>query len=145
MAGVAAIFVEAIVQLGRRGVATMRAGLDPWEWVALVALSIAFLYGEGEQALARRWVPAVIARARAIDPATRFLHRALAPLYAMSLIGAPARVLVRAWTGVALIVMAVLIVRAMAEPWRGIVDFAVALALLRGLTAILWQTRTRRD
>ncbi len=53
----------------------------------------------------------------------------------------------RAWLGVALIVLAVLVVRGMPTPWRGIVDAAVAAALSSGLCAILAQVRaaTRRS
>ena len=141
--GIAAVFVEAIVQLGRRGYTTMTSGLEPLEWVALAILSAAFVYGEGMRALERRWVPGVIARAHTLDRASA-LNRWLAPLYAMSLVGAPRVVLARAWVGVALIVLAVLVVRALPEPWRGIVDTAVALALLWGLIAIVRQSTVDR-
>ena len=136
MTGVAALFVEAILQLGRRGVEAIRSGLEPLEWAGLVLLVVAFVYGEGMRALARRWVPATIARAFELNAASPLVHKLLAPLYAMTLVGAPARALVRAWIGVALIVLAVLIVRALPDPWRGIVDFAVAGALAVGLAAI---------
>lgn len=137
MTGVAALFVEGVVQLGRRGIETIRGGLDPLEWIALALLVVAFVYGEGVRALARRWVPATIARAFELGPASPWSHKLLAPLHAMTLIGAPARALVRAWIGVALIVLAVFVVRALPEPWRGIVDFAVAGALAVGLAAIV--------
>lgn len=134
--GVAAVFVEAIVQLARRGIATMSGGLEPFEWLALVALTIAFVWGEGLRALAQRWVPAVMRRARELR-GERTIWRVLAPLYAMMLVGADRGTLARAWVGVALIFAAVLFVRAMPEPWRGIIDFAVALALAVGLGAMV--------
>ena len=137
MAGVAALFVDAVVQLGRRGIVTLRGGLAPLEWVAFAVLLIAFVYGEGVRALARRWVPATVARGFELDARSPLVWKILAPLYAMGLVGAPGRALVRAWGGVALIVVAVLVVRALPEPWRGIVDFAVAGALLVGLGAIV--------
>lgn len=144
MTAVAAIFVDAIIQLGARGIATMRAGLEPLEWVALALLLAAFVYGEGERALARRWVPRMVERARELGPQAPLRHRILGPLYAMSLVGEPRRTLARAWLGVALIVLAVLVVRGFAEPWRGIVDFAVAGALLRGLIAIVREAARAR-
>jgi hypothetical protein len=61
----------------------------------------------------------------------------LAPLYAVSLIGAPARTLARAAVGVAMIVVCVLLVRELPAPWRGIVDGAVAVALTWGLVALI--------
>lgn len=133
MTGVAALFAKACYQLGRRGVLTLQAGLEPLEWLALALLMVVFVYGEGERALGRRWVPRMVARARELGPRSPASHRILAPLYAMSLIGAPARTLARAWIGLALVVLAVVIVRHFAEPWRGIVDLAVVGALAWGL------------
>jgi hypothetical protein len=102
------------------------------------------VWGEGVRALERRWVPGVLARAALLGPAAPLRHRLLAPLYAMSLVGAPRRTLARAWLGVVLIVLAVFVVRALPEPWRGIVDTAVALALLWGLIAIVRQAAADR-
>jgi hypothetical protein len=139
LAGVIAIFADAIVQLGQRGLTVLRAGLGPGEWLACALITALFLYGEGMRALERRWVPHMIERVHALGDERAILLRLLAPLYALSLIGAPARVLARAWAGVIGIVLAVLIVRALPEPWRGITDFAVAIALTWGLGAILFQ------
>jgi hypothetical protein len=138
--GVTAAFVEAVVQLGRRGFATLRGGLDPLEWVALAILVVLFVWGEGVRALERRWVPLMIERAASLRAeGARPIHRALAPLYAMSLVDGDLRRVARAWLGVALIVAAVFIVRAFPEPWRGITDLAVGLALSWGLIAIVRQ------
>lgn len=134
--GVTAVFIEAIVKLAARGLVTVRGGLEVLEWLALLLLAGAFLYGEGVRALQRRWVPHVLERSQAVRSAP--LHwRLLAPLYAMLLVGAPRRTLARAWLGVLAIVAAVLLVRALPEPWRGIVDLAVAGALAWGLGALL--------
>ena len=144
--GVVLIFADAILQLGTRGVRVLRAGLSPAEWLACAVITALFFYGEGVRALQRRWVPHMIERVAALR-AERTRHRLLAPLYALSLIGAPARELIRAWLGVVGIVTAVLIVRALPEPWRGITDFAVAVALTWGLGSILLQGHRalRRD
>ena len=135
--GVALVFVQAILALGERGLQTVRAGLDTGGWIALVLLTAAFVYGEGIRALQRRWVPSVISRAGQLRGESSPLLRILAPLYAMALVGASPRALVRAWAGVAGITAAVLIVRALPDPWRGIIDLAVAAALCWGLGAIL--------
>lgn len=144
VAGVGALFIEAIVQLGRRGIATARAGLQPEEWLVLVLLSAAFLYGEGVRALERRWVPGVVQRARELGPASPLRHRVLAPLYAMALVGSERRACARAWLGIGLVIGAVLMVRALPEPWRGMIDLAVALALFWGLIAIVRQSSAAR-
>jgi protein-S-isoprenylcysteine O-methyltransferase Ste14 len=55
----------------------------------------------------------------------------------LSLIGAPPEKLLPRWLGTLAIVAAVFVIRALPDPWRGIVDFAVAAALAWGLVAIL--------
>jgi hypothetical protein len=55
----------------------------------------------------------------------------------MLLVGAPRPTLARAWLGVAGIVLAVLLVRALPDPWRGIIDLAVAAALAWGLLVLV--------
>lgn len=135
LTGVGGLFAWAVFRLGGRGVATVAAGLGPWEWIALVTLTAAFLYGEGVRALGRRWVPWMVERARRL-PSEPLAFRLLAPLYAMSLVGRNGRMVVRAWAGVIAIVLAVLVVGRFREPWRGIVDLAVAVALAWGIVAI---------
>ena len=137
LVGVVLIFLDAVMQLGQRGIATVRAGLAPGEWIALALLTAAFVYGEGMRGLQRRWVPAVLRRVGQLGGERSPVYLLLAPLYAMLLIGAPPRTLRRAWTGVLAIVAAVLIVRSLPDPWRGMIDFAVAAALSWGLGAIV--------
>lgn len=137
LTGVGLLFSFAVFRLGRRGLETLQAGLAPAEWAALLALTAAFVVGEGRGALQLRWVPRLVLRARALRDGARLHHRVLAPLYGMSLIGAPALAMAKAWGGTAAIVTAVIVVRMFPEPWRGITDLAVGAALLWGLAAIV--------
>lgn len=135
--GVAALFLTAAGRLGGRGLETMRAGMTAWQWLALVLLTAAFVYGEGYRALHRRYAPFVVERAGRLGPASSRLRCVLAPLWAMALVGERSRLVVRAWAGAWAIVVAVVLVRSLPEPWRGIVDFAVAGALFWGFVALL--------
>lgn len=137
VAGVSALFAWAVWRLGWRGLLTIRGGLGGLEWAILVVLTVAFVYGEGYRALDRRWVPGLIERARALRFEHRSLVRLLAPLHGMALIAVSRGRLVRAWLGTLAIVGAILLVRILPEPWRGIVDFSVAAALAWGLVAIV--------
>ncbi len=136
--GVALLFSSAIYRLGGRGLDVIRGGgLTPFQWVSFAVLAIAFFFGEGVLFLGRRWVPRVVARACALPGERNPVLKVLAPLYAMSLVGAPRRDTLRAWTVTASIVTAVVVVRTFPEPWRGIVDFAVASALAWSLVLIV--------
>jgi hypothetical protein len=135
--GVVFLFAEAAWRLGLRGVAAIRGGLTPFEWVALLLMTAAFVYGEGVRALQRRWVPYVITRIERLHTEPSVLYRLAAPFYAMSLIGPTRRSAVRAWAGVAAIIVAVLVVSRFPDPWRGIVDLAVAAALTWGALVLI--------
>jgi hypothetical protein len=136
--GVALLFFTAVLRLGARGVALIRSGLQPAEWALLAVLTAAFIYGEGVRALQQRYVPFLLARVNRLrGEEARTRHRLFAPLYALALIGAPRRTLLRAWAGTLAIAAAVLLVRALPDPWRGVIDFAVAAALAWGLAALL--------
>jgi hypothetical protein len=127
--GVTALFATAVVRLGVRGVMTMAGGLAAAEWVALIVITAVFVYGEGVRALQMKYLPRLLERVAEVRAERRVLPRLLAPLHALMLVYAPAGTLIRAWAGSVAIALAVIIVRGFAEPWRGIVDFAVAAAL----------------
>jgi hypothetical protein len=138
VAGVAVLFARASWQLGQRGATTLAAGLQPVEWLALAVLTAVFVYGEGYRALQRKWIPHMCARVVLLTVERAAVYRLLAPAYAMSLVGAAPRAMLRAWLGVAAIVGAVFVVSRLPDPWRGIVDVAVASALAWGLVALLF-------
>ena len=137
--GVAAVLGRAVYVLGGRGLATLGEGLGPLPLTLLLVLTAAFVYVEGVGALQVRWVPKVVRRVGELRRGARRRDVLLAPLYAMGLVGGSRRTVLLSWAGVAAIVVAVLVVRRFPEPWRGIVDLAVAAALAWGTAALLIQ------
>lgn len=135
--GIAATFVEAIVRLAIRAGAQLSGEVSPAQWLALAALVVAMAYIEGYRALQRRFAPSVVARAMEAADSGRTAWAVLAPLYAISLIGAPGRAIARSAFGVTMIGVSVHLVRVLPAPWRGIVDAAVGVALVWGLVALL--------
>lgn len=129
LTGVALLFTYAIVRLGRRGVETVLSGMTPLQWGLLALSLVLFGLGEGVLALQKHWVPRVIERAKALGGGAARLHRALAPMYVMELMGTTPRGLVRGWglaIGIALLAFSV---QLLPDPWRGIIDLGVAAAL----------------
>jgi hypothetical protein len=136
VSGVALLFASAAYRLGERGIDTIAGGLSAPQWLVLAALTVVFVYGEGVRALERKYVPHVMRRVELLRGERRTWYRLLAPLHALTLIGAARGLLLRAWAGTAAIAIAVVIVRSFPEPWRGITDFAVAAALAWGTWAL---------
>ncbi|MBT8487854.1 MAG: hypothetical protein HKN72_00245 [Gemmatimonadetes bacterium] len=134
--GVAAVFGWAVYRLGGRGLAAIQGGLSPFEWAALIAFTLFFVYTEGVLTFDRKWIPKLVVRSERLKhESTTF--QVLAPLYGLSLVGRDWKEVAKGWIGTALIVTAVLIVRQFPPPWRGIVDFGVAAALAWGMVSIL--------
>ncbi|HSM05844.1 MAG TPA: hypothetical protein VK858_14600 [Longimicrobiales bacterium] len=137
--GVGALFLFAIVRLGARGISVVASGLGPSQWAVFGLLLLLFVVFEGRAALQARWVPMLVRRARDLRGSAAPSHRLLAPLYGMSLVGASPRRLVRAWLGTLAVIVAILLVRVLPDPWRGLIDLSVAAALAWGLGALLIQ------
>ena len=142
---VAFTFAEAIYRLGDRAVETVLAGLTPWQWLGFAVCTALFAYGEGYRALHKRFVPKLIARtdelmARESPGVWIWL---IAPLFVLHLVHAERAELARAWLALVLIVLAVLVVRELPEPYRGMIDGAVATALTIGLGSMLLAVRRR--
>jgi hypothetical protein len=73
------------------------------------------------------------------------LHVALAPLFVMALIHATRKRLIVSWVVLLGIVGLVVAVQNTPQPWRGIIDGGVALALLWGSVAVVvWWLKARR-
>jgi hypothetical protein len=106
-----------------------------WFWMGVSVT--AFAYGEGYRALHRRFSPHVIARACELASERQSLRNWLqAPLYLLCLVRARRAAMLRGWLSVALILLAVVAVRQLPEPYRGIVDAGVAVALAIGLWSL---------
>lgn len=136
--GVGFTFAEAIIRLSYVCYRNIEHGLSRGEWLVFAVLVMSFGYWEGERALRRRFAPAVVARAFELESTSaRRWMILLAPLYAMSLVGASRAALLRSWAAVAGIGAAVIVVRLLPAPLRGLVDGAVAVALSLGLFGLL--------
>lgn len=108
---------------------------------AQLALYIAWCvlngYTEGHRGFEKRFVPRVLGRVAYLLRNKTPLRVILAPFFAMGYFAAKRRALLSAW-GVSLaVVLAVVVVRAIPQPWRGIIDAGVVVGLGYGLGALL--------
>jgi hypothetical protein len=134
--GVAAILLEAAARLGAHAMRAIEAGLTRSQWVALVVGAVVMLYAEGYRVFQRREARSIVARARWLARRSPGALAWAAPLYALSLICGDARRCRRAWMVALGIVASVIVVRTLHDPWRGVVDGAIAPALLWGAACI---------
>jgi hypothetical protein len=138
--GVVALLVQALVRLGPLALEALRMELSAVQWVALVLWSAWMAYSEGWRGFHLRFSPRVVARAWWLADHPTVVRAALAPIFGMSLFGASRRGLWVARGLVLMIVALVVVIRMLAQPWRGIVDAGVVLGLALGLVSLLAHT-----
>lgn len=135
--GVLLLLGQAIWRLGDRALTAMAYDLSPLQVATAVAWAAFSLYYEGYRAFQRRFSPRVVARALVVGRELKPLHVVLAPAFCMSFFHATRRGMIVAWSMVVMIVCLVLLVSQLSQPWRGIIDGGVVLALLWGALAIV--------
>jgi hypothetical protein len=141
ISGVLLILLFAIVRLSARVVEMLSYSLNLWQWLGLVMFALYMAYAEGYKGFHRNFAPRVIARARFFleqSNLKNFGYVLIAPLLCMGYIHATRkRKLVSALLTSAIIIL-VLLVSMLPQPWRGIIDVGVVLGLLMGVCSIAY-------
>ena len=107
-----------------------------YHWTAL-ALNLLFMaYSEGYRGFQQGFSPRVAARARYLKEHPRVLHALFGPFFCMGYFHATRK---RKVTSIVLtvgIVILIVMVRLLPQPWRGIIDVGVVLGLTWGLVSL---------
>jgi hypothetical protein len=141
LAGIALLLVQAIVRLTTRALEPLAAGTLGAGHLALLAGWIAVAaYAEGYRAFQKQFSPRVVARAQHLSAHPRLLHALLAPAFCMGFFHATRKRMIVSWSVSLGVVGLVVAVSRLAQPWRGIVDAGVVIALAWGLLALAWFT-----
>lgn len=94
-------------------------------------------YAEGHRGFEKRFVPRVLGRVVHLLRHKTPVRVALAPFFVMGYFAAKRRALLSAWGVSAAVVLAVVVVRGVPQPYRGIIDAGVVVGLAYGLGALL--------
>jgi hypothetical protein len=138
LAGVLTLFARAIVRLTPYAWEPIADGSLGALHVALYAGWVAFnAYSEGYRAFQKSFCPRVVGRALHLAQNPRPLFVVLAPLYCLSLFHANRRGLTVAWIMLAVIAVLIALLRITPQPWRGIIDGGVVVALAWGTVALI--------
>lgn len=111
--------------------------LSAGQWALMIGWSAFNAYAEGYRGFQLRFSPRTAARALYLGHNPTPLRVALAPLFCMGFFGATRRVLIAAWAVLLMVAGLVALVRALDQPWRGIVDAGVVVGLGWGLASLL--------
>lgn len=136
--GVLVLFVRALVRLAPMAWQPIADGsLSAFQIGLYVAWVVFNAYGEGYRAFQKAFCPRVIGRAHLLASDPRPLHALLAPFYCLSLFHANRRGMTVAWVMIVVIAMLVFLLRITPQPWRGIIDGGVVVALAWGALVML--------
>jgi hypothetical protein len=138
VAGVLALLVQAIYRLTPYAIDAIEGPLGAIELAVLVGWIGMNAYSEGYRGFHKMFSPRVVARARSLDANPRPLFVALAPLYCMGLFHATRKRLIVSWVLTLAIITIVIVVRLLAQPWRGIIDAGVVVGLGLGVASTIY-------
>lgn len=137
IAGWSAVLIFAIVRLGTLAAEGLSMELTAPQLAVLVANTCAMAWAEGYRGFQRKFSPRAAARILYLHRHADVTAALLAPLFCVGLFRATARVRRLTWVGTVLVVVLVVVVHRLPQPWRGIIDVGVVLGLGWGLVSFL--------
>ena len=137
LAGLIGLLMFAVYRLG--GVVV--AGLEhPWGWqhVAVAVANAVFMaWSEGLRGFQQSFSPRVAARLTSLRDHPSAVRVVLAPLFAMGYFSATRERLIAIYALTAGIVVLIVIVHMLPQPWRAVLDIGVVLGLTWGIVSTL--------
>lgn len=137
LTGILVLLLSAVLRLWPLAVEAFSHPLTRIHRIALLVIALGMAYFEGYKGFQMAFSPRTAARARYLLQNPRLLHIILAPFFCMGYFHATRR---RKITSISLtlgIVMLVILVHFVAQPWRGIIDFGVVVGLAWGIVSLL--------
>lgn len=147
LGGVLLLLGFAIYRLTPLAVEALKSPLTAIQWVALVAFTIFMAHSEGYRGFQKAFSPRVAARAKHLRDEPTFIRVLLAPFFCMAYFAAPRRRRIAAYALTTGVILLVVLVQRLDQPWRGIVDTGVVIGLGWGMLATLvyWFRAMRGD
>jgi len=137
LAGVSLLLGSAIYRLSLLVIEGFSYHFLWYHWVMLVLVVLFMAYFEGYRAFQKGFSPRVAARARYLRDHPHTPYILAAPLFCMGYFHASGRRRVTSISVTAGIVVLVLLVRLLQQPWRGIIDLGVVVGLAWGLVSLI--------
>ena len=110
------------------------------EWIVLIVWMAFMIFAEGIKGFHKAFSPRVVARARALKEQPHPVACILAPFYCFGFFHATRKRKIVSWSVAMGIVVLILSVRLLSQPWRGIIDSGVVVGLGIGMLSIIYYT-----
>jgi hypothetical protein len=136
LGGVLALLLSACFRLWPKAVDAFTHPFAWYHWASLVVVVLGMAYAEGYKGFQKAFSPRTAARARHLRQNPRIDHVLLAPFFCMGYFHATKR---RQITSISLtlgIIVLIILVSFVAQPWRGIIDAGVVVGLMWGIVSL---------
>ena len=138
ISGVAVLLCYSISRLSQVSLAALEYELFWYHWMAL-ALNISYMaYAEGYRGFQKGFSPRVVARAKYLHEHPRGLYVLLAPFFCMGYFCIHRNRQIFTFILTVMVLLFVILLPYLAQPWRGIVDAGVVVGLGWGLLSLLF-------
>lgn len=134
--GLGLLLTSAVWRLGMRAWREISGPLEWHHWAVLLAVTIFMAYSEGYRGFQKGFSPRVAARARYLAGHANTREAVLAPFFLLCYFRAPRRRRIVAVSLTLGIIVLVVLVRLLPDPWRGIVDVGVVVGLMWGVISL---------
>ncbi len=135
--GVVLLLGFAIYRLVPFAAELLKEKLNIWQILILVVWCLVMVYSEGYKAFGQQFAPRVVARAQYLSRKATWRRAILAPLFCVGYFGASRMRIISATALFAGIVLLIVIVHFIPQPWRGLIDVGVVLGLACGIFYLL--------
>jgi len=136
LGGLAVVLSDASLRLSRHLIDAWSYDWSIAQWTLFIVNTAFMAYSEGYRGFQKSFVPRVVARAFYLRDNPTAFRALLAPLFVVGYFAAPKRTRMVVFIGTALIVIAVILIRQLPQPWRGIIDAGVVLGLSWGVISL---------
>ncbi|MFK8080634.1 MAG: hypothetical protein AB8B97_10140 [Granulosicoccus sp.] len=144
LGGVIGLLTMAIVRLLAISIDAFGFSLTWTHWLVFFISVLFMAYAEGYRTFQKTWAPRVVQRAFQLQHEWTPVRLLLAPFYCMSFFHATRKRRLTAWITTICIVLLIVLMNRIAQPWRGLIDAGVVVGLSWGVVCLILQTFSQR-
>ena len=140
LGGILLLLGYAIVRLSPRVAEAFALDLGPKHWIFAFGWTLFMLYTEAWRGFYKKFSPRAIARSHWVCQEGTPLQQVLAPVFAMAYFHSSRRRVIATWILTIFIVLMVIGIRFLDQPWRGLLDLGVVFGLGAGALTLAFET-----
>jgi uncharacterized membrane protein len=137
LGGVLALLLSACLRLWPKAVDAFSHPFAWYHWASLAVVILGMAYAEGYKGFQMAFSPRTAARARYLRQNPRIDHVILAPFFCMGYFHATRRRKITSLSLTLGIIVLIIMVSFVSQPWRGIIDAGVVLGLGWGIISLI--------